>query len=616
MMFVKSAFLKRIDYPQALIAKLVLFCCMSIVLWGDESMFDASKTISIEEINVGDEGVWQTVVRGTELSTFPLRVLGVVDNFAGPRRPVIICEALDLENKESGPVAGMSGSPVYINGKLAGAYAYGFLWPKNQAIIGVTPIAQMIEVLEKFPEESRKQGRSEDLSSDLGSAEKLVILRGDEKDLEPLYREQAKARSFAKKEKLTLFSGGISPEILEAFHQELDEIGVHILPQSASTGGAKDGKLYLLEPGYPIAGVLMDGDFNFVGVGTITWKDGDTLLGFGHPYFQNGAVEIPMAGANILTVVQSVSKSFKLSQAGKVQGSIFQDRLTAIAGKIGREAYTFPVSIAVDYAGKNTETYSGNLFEDKKLSALLSAISVLQSMSQSMEKEAEQSYKMDFKIGIEGYSDIEFSKWGAGFDGAFRHLIQYYQYISSILDNPFKYPRLSKVEVKVRIEEGLKRQNLVEFNRTGPPTKAGEATEYKIHTVSSQGTFQDYKVTVPFKDIWDGEELEFLISDANGLKSFDQGFGRSDFKDFQDILDFIAQEKPNNMIYLRIIRKSTGLRVQGQELHGLPRSVMEVMTSPNIAQMGDYLDYETLWEDSIELPVEFNGYHQFKIYVR
>ena len=111
----------------------------------------------------------------------------------------------------------------------------------------------------------------------------------------------------------------------------------------------------------------MDGDFSIAGVGTITWREGDKLLGFGHPFLQDGAVSIPMAGAEILTVVQSVSRSFKLSNVGKIKGTIYQDRLTAIAGEIGRETPRTELSIQIQPANTPAYTLRSNVFQQPRM---------------------------------------------------------------------------------------------------------------------------------------------------------------------------------------------------------------------------------------------------------
>jgi hypothetical protein len=116
-----------------------------------------TEVMPLDEVKIGMEGEWVTVVRGEQPEKFRLRVLGIARNFAGPRQPVIICEAIDADQILNGPVAGMSGSPVYIDGRLVGAYAYGYGWPKEQAIIGVTPIEAMTEIVDRFPPMSEEQ---------------------------------------------------------------------------------------------------------------------------------------------------------------------------------------------------------------------------------------------------------------------------------------------------------------------------------------------------------------------------------------------------------------------------------------------------------------------------
>jgi hypothetical protein len=118
----------------------------------------AYELMPVEDVKPGMEGEWRTVISGTQVETFPLRVIGIAEHFVGPNQPVIICEAIDDKNILSGPVAGMSGSPVFINGKLVGAYAYGYTWPKEQAIIGVTPIYSMLPVLEDKGSEVASSG--------------------------------------------------------------------------------------------------------------------------------------------------------------------------------------------------------------------------------------------------------------------------------------------------------------------------------------------------------------------------------------------------------------------------------------------------------------------------
>jgi hypothetical protein len=148
----------------------LLFSCLSVT-----RVVALTEVMPLEDVKIGMEGEWVTVVRGEAPERFRLRVLGVARNFAGPRQPVIICEAIDADQILNGPVAGMSGSPVYIDGKLVGAYAYGYGWPKEQAIIGVTPIEAMTEIVDRFPpmtdaQRYRKSNRMPNPAAPIGHA--------------------------------------------------------------------------------------------------------------------------------------------------------------------------------------------------------------------------------------------------------------------------------------------------------------------------------------------------------------------------------------------------------------------------------------------------------------
>ena len=131
-----------------------LFCSINILLFSVVSLCATEIGIMpLTAVKPGMKGIWKTVVSGITIEDFELKVLGVAHNFIGPKRSVIICEAIDTKNMLTGPVAGMSGSPVYINRKLVGAYAYGYSWPKEQAIILVTPIEDMLELIDAYPVE-------------------------------------------------------------------------------------------------------------------------------------------------------------------------------------------------------------------------------------------------------------------------------------------------------------------------------------------------------------------------------------------------------------------------------------------------------------------------------
>ena len=256
--------------------------------------------LPLSEIKAGMRGEWHTVVSGTRIDSFPMEVVGIVENFIGPQRPVIICKALDATNILTGPVAGMSGSPVFIDGKLIGAYAYGFLWPKEQSLFGVTPIEDMLEVESNYPPVFKHAGTNGLTRAEAGADPQWLATPASAASLPPL----ATLQSAMKPLPTPLFVSGVSERTLRKFAPQLAGLGLEVM--QAPSGRASHNIDNDLKPGTPVAGVLMSGDFHFAGTGTVTWRKGNRILAFGHPFLQSGPAEMPMASAEILTVVQSV----------------------------------------------------------------------------------------------------------------------------------------------------------------------------------------------------------------------------------------------------------------------------------------------------------------------
>ncbi|MGH8024029.1 MAG: hypothetical protein ACRED1_10635, partial [Limisphaerales bacterium] len=349
---------------------------------------DSTPIMPLADVKPGMKGHWRTVVSGTRIDSFPMEVVGVADNFIGPGRPVIICEGLDATNKLTGPVAGMSGSPVYVDGKLLGAYAYGFVFPHDQDLFGVTPIGQMLEV-EKYPPASNPWG-SEPMAeaAGAGSAQWMAAPAAG-LNVPPL----AAMQSVMKPLPTPLFVSGVSQHTLRMFEPELNKLGLQVM--QAPSGSAGPMTNTDLEPGAAVSGVLMSGDFDFAGTGTVTWRHGNRILAFGHPFMQSGPTEMPMATAQILTVVSSFEESFKLLNIGRVVGTIYQDRLTAIAGEIGRMPRTTHVEIHLTSPSGAARVYQGDMFQNQLFSPVLTAIALEEALSETMESEEKQTIYLE-----------------------------------------------------------------------------------------------------------------------------------------------------------------------------------------------------------------------------
>ena len=229
---------------------------------------DTTPIMPLSEIKPGMIGEWHSTVSGSRVDSFPMLVVGIAEYFIGPQRPVIICQALDATNQLTGPVAGMSGSPVFIDGKLIGAYAYGFLWPKDQALIGVTPIEQMLEVESNYPPTALgvppsggSGGGPPEGGTPNGSSARAESGADPEWLVSPASGANlpapTKLQSAMTPLPTPLFVSGVSERVLQKFSSRLSALGLDVM--QAPSGRASHDIDNDPKPGQPLAGVLMSG---------------------------------------------------------------------------------------------------------------------------------------------------------------------------------------------------------------------------------------------------------------------------------------------------------------------------------------------------------------------
>ena len=575
-----------------------------------------TEIFPLEDVERGMLGEWRTVIAGTKIETFKLRVLGVQQNFAGPQRAVIICEALDDENKLSGPVAGMSGSPVYIKKKLVGAYAYGFMMSKEQAIIGVTPIEQMLEVAENYgPQElaitptklnqHQALGKKSDSTPTISSNESRASLK-----LENI-------QQFLKPVPTPLFVSGFSPRTLKHFEEELAEMGMDLVHAPVSGTSSKgDNFDPPLVPGAPVAGVLMDGDFSMSGVGTITWRKGNRLLGFGHPFMQEGPVHIPMAGAEVLTVVRSVSRSFKLSNVGPIKGMIYQDRLTAIAGEIGREAPCTKVTINIHPENGPKRTLRSNLFCHKGRSPTFCAMALLESINSSMDTEAEQSFEVTSTLQIDGHDPLVYYDSGTGGVGVLKAAMGLRSAFREIVDNPFETPMIREVNFDVRIRNQIDYSILKSVTlRTGNRPRGGDTVKVGLELARHKTDREVRIIEIPIPKGYSGERLVLFIGDADSAARQDVTTS-PDITGLNDILNELRLRRDNRRIFVKLLRRSNGLALQGASLPDLPASIQKIYSSDSRGDLKRSIRQTTVWETSIPVRGEFQGSYSYPLDIR
>jgi hypothetical protein len=545
-------------------------------------------------------GEWHTTVSGSRVDSFPLQVVGIAENFIGPQRPVIICQALDATNKLTGPVAGMSGSPVFIDGKLIGAYAYGFLWPKDQALIGVTPVEFMLEVETNYPPATLSPGTNGLAGPEGGAEPQWLAAPATGANLPPPALLQSAMRPLP----TPLFVSGVSERTLQKFSARLAALGLDVM--QAPSGRASHDIDNDPKPGQPLAGVLMSGDFDIAGTGTVTWRKGNRILAFGHPLLQNGPEEVPMASAEILTVVQSVQRSFKLSNTGPIIGTIYQDRLTAIAGEIGRKPNTTHFEMQLEAPGGRGRHFQGEMFQNQRLTPTISAIALLESIYDTEELEEQQTMFMETTMEIDGHKPVILSDAASGEDaGDFLAMHQLALY-ASLLANPCEFPNVKSLTFHVRMVNGWKSARVDSLEMDRNEVKSGDTLYAVIGLRNYRGEPSSIPVSVPIPADLRASQVQLFVGDADAALRMDEP-PRVLPQTLEQVLDRLRLTRSHQNVCVKLLQTAPGLSVQGKNLPDLPPSVAAQFASPNSNTEKATLSRITLWETNFPVAGTFSG---------
>lgn len=569
------------------------------------SVDSVAEIFPLESVQPGQIGVWRTVVRGNEIREFELRVLGVVQDFIGPRQPGIIAEAIDPENVLSGPVGGMSGSPVYIDGKLVGAYAYGYTWPKEQAIIGITPIEQMLALLD-FPE------------TPPGTLPRVPGLTSPGERTEP--QSTANPRRSANgllAEGLTrlptpLSLSGFSGSTLDVFREELALLG---FSGAISPIGQRESVQLNLRPGAPIAGVVMSGDFNAAATGTITWVEGDRFLAFGHPFLQSGTVAMPMAGAEIVTVVRSVQRSFKLANVGLPEGRISQDRLPGVAGRRGDIPEMAQLRIDVGWAGNHSQQFQAEMWRHPQLVPVMVAMATLQSMSDAVAGENRQTVSLQGEVQFTNGESVPLQSVTTGETAVSHTAMSVLSKLQAVLDNPFGPLTVSAVKIEIDVAPGWTASVLREVVVGDARPRAGAQLPVNLSLFDHWGALNRVSLEIPLPERGrPGDRYEVRVLDAAGAnRLLGTGHPRRSADTLESWLRPLRDARPEGALYVFLVAPGGGTEIGGQRMHRLPPSISATLGNPSTRFIDAPIQPRVLWEKQIPLEGSFSGSDRFTL---
>jgi len=405
----------------------------------------AVPVISVDEIRPGARGYGLTVVEGSEPSRFEVEVLGVIPKIA-PDRDAVIFRAEGLRLERTGIFGGMSGSPVYIDGRLAGAVSFGWSWQKDP-VAGLTPMA---DILEGAAQRSRERPAAPALT-----AEGLLSL------IEGRPAAPAPQSRSAPGGPVTLATSGLSAaaaDLVREFFPEERFLIADMAPAGAApegSGGEKEedaaGRA-ALQPGSSIYAALVSGDLFLGALGTVTERRGEEIYGFGHPFLNLDSVAMPMYAARVITIFPSTQRSFKIAVPEKVVGAITRDFATGIYGRLGAQPETFPVSVTVERGG-GTRRYDYEVFRHFAISPQLVAVAAAESLTSLADAPPEATVSYGLNVEYEGGRTLSLKRSRAGRAATSEMARDLAGLFSTTMHNPLEDLLPEKVEITAVLED-------------------------------------------------------------------------------------------------------------------------------------------------------------------
>jgi hypothetical protein len=532
----------------------------------------------LQDVKPGMRGTGRTVFSGSQVDEFQVEILGVLDN-VGPKESLILARLSGGPLEHTGVMAGMSGSPVYIDGRLVGAVAMAFPFAKDP-IAGIRPIQDMMRPATALPSGS-------------GPVQRAAIALADRDLTRVLPKpEQTLAGEARMVDIATPISfGGFSRATLEAFAPQLRALGLE--PRQGITAGGKVepgmGNPADLKPGSMISVELMAGDLSVGADGTVTHIDGNRVWAFGHRFLAVGATALPFARADVIALLPNLNTSFKLASAREWMGTILQDHDTAIAGELGKRAALVPVSIGVSRAGHAVESYRVQMVNDPLLSPLLLQMAVYSAIDATERTVGASSVRVTGEVEFQNApAPVRLENMYAADNGsAMLVSLSAAVPVAYVMQGGFSTLELKKVEIHIEAFAQKKQLTIDGISVSRREARPGEKVLLNVVLAGENGaeTTRQVEYQVPI-----GAEpgpLYFTVADANtaNLADFRQILTASP-RSAGQLIATVNNLHPNTKAYIRVWRANPAFQLEGADLPDPPASVALILAGSQSSLAG------------------------------
>jgi SpoIVB peptidase S55 len=533
----------------------------------------SQPTIPVDEIHTGMRGVAYTVFEGVKPESMDVEVLGILHNVNGPRGDVILVRLHGPKVEYTGVVAGMSGSPVYFDGKLAGALAFRIGEFSKEPIAGVTPIADMLEInaLDRSPMEEAAAARPA-----ISNVSGKTAAPGDGSSLASPMQDFA---NYLKPIDAPLVFNGFSEDAVRQFAPQFASAGV--VPVMGAGSVSEEKQPEPLVAGSAVSAVLVRGDMDIAATCTVTYIDPQRLLACGHPLLQFGSVDIPMNKAQVLATLPSPMNAFKIVNTTEAAGAFVQDRHTGIMGMLNKQPDMIPVTLTI-HGGSSTKDFHYEVLNNPRLSPVAIMATVFNALHGVNEYGEEITYRLNGSLNIKGFPEVAlknmFTPEDGGQPAAMEAALSLGERFGRIYDNPYSAPAVEGVKLDFDLIRERRWARLESARTDVTEVRPGDQIMVETVLAPYRGERSVKQIPVKIPTSASKGTLRILVTDGDTLdrmSHMNPAFARK--LDLASTIAVLNKEHSNNRVYVSLLENDPEARVADKVMPTLPLSIMNVM---------------------------------------
>jgi hypothetical protein len=560
----------------------------------------APRYMSVDEVRPGMVGVGRTVFDGDRIEEFKVHVLGVLRNTNGPQRNMVLARLEGGPLANTGVIAGMSGSPVYIDGRLLGAIAFSLGQFPKEPIAGITPIQEMVESAGPRPRRAPLDKKTR-LELPLTQEKISAVLR---EAFSTFWRPFADSPADVRLDGLGLVEdlraaqlgvlmrpiatplvlGGFSGPVRETVSSVFRDSGFVPMPGGAtappaSATGGQPADAPRLRPGDPVGVNLITGDYMMGATGTVTEVDGNQVYAFGHPFYNLGTTQFPMTRAYVYALLPSLLSSMKLATTGDTIGTFSQDRATAIAGTLGKGPNLVPVRLSLDTERGLRKTFSFQVVNDPLFTPLLTYVSILSTLSSYEREYGAATFTVKGSAKVRRHGAVAFEDVFTGDSPSVGAAAYVVAPLALLLGNDVEPVEIDGVDLQITTSERPQTATLERIWLDAVKIRPGTTVPLKLlmRTYRGDEVIRTVPIEIPANTTG---TLSILVSDGAKLAQREQHDVRAaQPKALDQMVRLLNKAKKNNRLYVRLLRPDGGAVINGESLSSLPPSVLAVMES-------------------------------------